>query len=212
MLKLHHFRENYTKGELIPEQCPEHPVDLFKDWMNVAIEAKIPEPNAMVFASATQEGRPSARVLLLKSFDYNGFVFYTNYKSRKGNELETNDFGAIVFNWLELERQIRIEGRVVKTERSESEEYFYSRPRGSQLGAWCSPQSQPVSKEELEENMTRLISEYGENKEIPMPPYWGGYVLIPDKIEFWQGRPNRLHDRVLYTIEGTDWNKQRLAP
>ncbi len=212
MLKLHHFREHYSKGELLPESCPEHPVDLFREWMSVAIDAKLPEPNAMIFASASKEGRPSARVLLLKSFDYEGFVFYSNYKSRKGNELEENPYGSIVFNWLELERQIRIEGKVVKNDRAESEEYFYSRPRGSQLGAWCSPQSQPISRQELEQNMARLESEYGEEKEIPMPPYWGGYLLVPDHIEFWQGRPNRLHDRVLYQLNEQNWTKKRLAP
>jgi pyridoxamine 5'-phosphate oxidase len=167
----------------------------------------------MTIATATLDGKPSARMVLLKDCDERGFVFYTNYQSNKGQQLIENPWGAIVFWWAQLERQVRIEGRVEKVSDAESDEYFNSRPIGSQLGAWASNQSQVVeSREVLERQLEQLKEEY-ENKDVPRPPHWGGFRVIPDEIEFWQGRPNRLHDRLLYRRgENGSWIIQRLSP
>jgi pyridoxamine 5'-phosphate oxidase len=167
----------------------------------------------MTLASATTDGKPYARIVLLKDYDERGFVFYTNYESHKGQQLVQNPWGAIAFWWTQLERQVRIEGRVEKVSELESDEYFQSRPKGSQLGAWASNQSQVIdSREVLERRLEQLKEEY-ENKQVPRPPHWGGFRVIPDEIEFWQGRPSRLHDRLLYrrSEDGT-WKIQRLAP
>ena len=166
----------------------------------------------MTLATATPDGRPSARVVLLKGFDERGFVFYTNYEGRKGEELEENPYCALVFYWAELERQVRVEGRVSRVPKRESDEYFGSRPRGSRLGAWASEQSRPVGgREVLEERLRVLEAEY-EAREVPRPPFWGGYRVEPEVIEFWQGRENRLHDRLVYRRSGGGWGRERLQP
>lgn len=207
------LRKEYTFQGLSEMDASPNPFEQFKLWFDQALAAKLPEPNAMMIATATLEGKPSARMVLLKDYDERGFVFYTNYDSQKGQQLIENPWGAIVFWWAELERQVRIEGRVEKVSEAESEAYFRSRPKGSQLGAWVSNQSQVIdSREVLEQRLQQLKEEY-ENKEVPRPPHWGGFRVIPDMIEFWQGRPSRLHDRLLYQQqENGAWTIQRLSP
>lgn len=207
------LRKEYTLQGLSETEARPNPFEQFKIWFNQALAAQLPEPNAMTIATATSDGKPSARMVLLKDYDERGFVFYTNYDSHKGQQLIRNPWGAIAFLWVELERQVRIEGRVEKVSAAESDEYFHSRPKGSQLGAWASNQSQVVeSRQVLERRLEQLKEEY-DNKEIPRPPHWGGFRVIPDEIEFWQGRPNRLHDRLLYRRgEGGSWKIQRLSP
>jgi pyridoxamine 5'-phosphate oxidase len=207
------LRKEYTFRGLSEADAHPNPFEQFKLWFNQALAAQLPEPNAMTIATATSDGKPSARMVLLKDYDERGFVFYTNYNSHKGQQLVKNPWAAIAFWWAELERQVRIEGRVEKVSEAESDEYFHSRPKGSQLGAWASNQSQAVeSREVLEQRLQQLKDEY-ENKEIPRPPHWGGFRVIPDEIEFWQGRPSRLHDRLLYRRgEDGSWTIQRLAP
>ncbi|HEY9633605.1 MAG TPA: pyridoxamine 5'-phosphate oxidase [Coleofasciculaceae cyanobacterium] len=207
------LRKEYTLQGLSETEIRPNPFEQFKIWFNQALAAQLPEPNAMTIATATSDGKPSARMVLLKDYDERGFVFYTNYDSHKGQQLIRNPWGAIAFLWVELERQVRIEGRVEKVSAAESDEYFHSRPKGSQLGAWASNQSQVVeSRQVLERRLEQLKEEY-DNKEIPRPPHWGGFRVIPDEIEFWQGRPNRLHDRLLYRRgEGGSWKIQRLSP
>jgi pyridoxamine 5'-phosphate oxidase len=211
--ELQNLRQEYSAESLSETTININPIKQFDIWFNEAIEAKLPEPNAMTLATATHDGRPSARIVLLKGFDATGFVFYTNYLSRKGKEIMKNPLGAITFFWGELERQVRIEGTIEKLSKEESEKYFHSRPVGSQLGALASPQSQEIpNREILEEKMSRLETEYA-GKEIPKPSFWGGYVLKPRMIEFWQGRNSRLHDRILYKkIDNKNWKKVRLAP
>jgi pyridoxamine 5'-phosphate oxidase len=207
------LRKEYTFLGLSETQAHSNPFEQFKLWFDQAVAAQLPEPNAMTIATATLDGKPSARMVLLKDCDERGFVFYTNYQSNKGQQLIENPWGAIVFWWAQLERQVRIEGRVEKVSDAESDEYFNSRPIGSQLGAWASNQSQVVeSREVLERQLEQLKEEY-ENKDVPRPPHWGGFRVIPDEIEFWQGRPNRLHDRLLYRRgENGSWTIQRLSP
>ncbi len=207
------LRREYTFQGLSETDVNPNPFEQFKLWFDQALAARLPEPNAMTIATASLDGKPSARMVLLKDYDERGFVFYTNYDSQKGQHLRENPWGAIIFWWAELERQVRIEGRVEKVSEAESEAYFRSRPQGSQLGAWVSDQSQIIdSREVLEERLQQLKEKY-ENQEVPRPPHWGGFRVIPDKIEFWQGRPSRLHDRLLYQREenGT-WTIQRLSP
>jgi pyridoxamine 5'-phosphate oxidase len=185
----------------------------FQDWFDSAMAAKLPEPNAMTLATVAPNGQPSARIVLLKGFDETGFVFYTNYSSHKGQQLATNSAAALVFWWANLERQVRIEGEVTKVSAAQSDEYFHSRPLGSQLGAWVSDQSQTIeSREKLETKLKELETQY-KDKTIPRPSHWGGYRLKPTAIEFWQGRPNRLHDRFLYSLlaDGS-WKIERLSP
>jgi pyridoxamine 5'-phosphate oxidase len=187
-------------------------MDQFRRWFNEVLAADLHEPNAMTLATATPDGKPSARVVLLKGFDERGFVFYTNYEGRKARELEANPNCSLVFYWGELERQVRVEGRAVRIPDAESDAYFAGRPRGSRLGAWVSEQSRPVEgRRELEERLKGLEDEY-EGCEIPRPPFWGGYRVEPDSIEFWQGRENRLHDRLLYMRRDGEWRIQRLQP
>ena len=207
------LRRNYTQAGLTEAEAALNPFQQFQTWFDQALSAELPEPNAMTLATATASGKPSARIVLLKGFDEEGFVFYTNYSSHKGQELADNPWGSLVFWWAELERQVRIDGPVEKVSQEESEAYFQSRPIGSQLGAWASPQSKVIaSREELEQKMTDLEEKY-KNETIPKPPQWGGYRLIPHELEFWQGRPNRLHDRLRYRqqTDGT-WLRERLAP
>lgn len=214
MVSLAELRREYSLTGLAEEDAPAEPFSLFGHWLQAARDADVPEPNAMTLATASKDGEPCARTVLLKSFDADGFVFFTNYGSAKGHELQHNPRAALCFAWLPLERQVRISGAVEKVSREESEAYFRSRPRGSQLGAWASEQSVVVAgRQVLEVRLAELASEY-EGREIPAPPYWGGYRLAPASLEFWQGRPNRLHDRLLYSRELTSrtWSLSRLSP
>ncbi len=213
-LSLADLRENYGLGELIEQNCHLNPIVQFERWIKDAERAELKEPNAMVLATATPAGHPSARVLLLKEVSDAGFVFYTSYTSRKARELESNPFAALTFYWPELERQVRVEGQVGRASRQQSEKYFRSRPKGSRLGAWASHQSQVISsRDQLEAKLRDLEAQYADTDEIPVPEFWGGYCVIPETIEFWQGRPNRLHDRLRYRkINTSEWILERLSP
>lgn len=213
-LSLASLRENYTRGGLDEHSANGNPIVQFEVWFTQAQASGLREPNAMTLATATPEGKPSARIVLLKEVSEAGFVFYTNYKSRKGRELERNPWAALIFYWAELERQVRIEGSVSRLTRVESEAYFRSRPKGSRLGAWASRQSEPVeSRSQLEIRLRDLEARYAGSDSVPLPEFWGGYLVRPDIIEFWQGRPNRLHDRLEYRRKGEiDWEIRRLSP
>ena len=204
---------NEAEIELRRKDLDPNPFKQFAKWYASAEAAHPKLPNSMTLATATRDGRPSARMVLLKGFDEDGFVFFTNYDSQKGRELEENPNAALVFYWASIDRQVRVEGSVTKTSREESEEYFQTRPADSRLSAWASKQSSPVSSRQvLEDEMKRLASEY-QDKEIPLPPYWGGYRLVPKVIEFWQNRPGRLHDRFRYTRQSDgNWLIERLSP
>lgn len=206
------LRKEYTQSGLTEADAGFDPFALFERWFQNALAANLPEPSAMTLATATPDGRPSARIVLLKGFDTRGFTFFTNYRSRKGKEIEANPFAALVLFWPELERQIRIEGRVQKVSPIESDEYHRSRPRGSQLGAWTSEQSGVIAgREVLEQTLCELLARFGDG-EVPRPPHWGGYRLVPDRFEFWQGRPSRLHDRISFRKTESDWVRERLSP
>jgi pyridoxamine 5'-phosphate oxidase len=211
--QLENLRNEYKATSLSETESKADPIKQFDAWFNEAIEAKEPEPNAMTLATATYDGRPSARIVLLKGVNENGFMFYTNYLSRKGKEITKNPLGALTFFWAGMERQVRIEGTIEKLSKEQSDRYFQSRPKSSQIGALASPQSQEIaSREILENKMSELEAEY-DGKDIPKPSFWGGYILKPRLIEFWQGRPSRLHDRILYKkIDNKNWKKVRLAP
>ncbi len=206
------LRKEYTRSGLHESDVTSDPIDQFREWFEEALNAGLHEPNAMTLATATPDGRPSARIVLLKGYDECGFTFYTNYEGRKSKELEANPNCTLAFYWGELERQIRIEGRASRVPDEESDVYFASRPRGSQLGAWASEQSHAIeNREQLEERLRNLEAEY-EGREIPRPAFWGGYRVEPQSVEFWQGRENRLHDRLLYTRFDGGWEIQRLQP
>lgn len=204
--------DQYTRGALDEANTDKDPFQQFAAWFADVHATGAPEPNAMTVASSTPDGYPSARVVLLKGFDERGFVFYTNYQSRKGRELEDNPRAALVFFWPTLERQVRVTGTVRHVSRDETDRYFRSRPRGSQLGAWASRQSTVIEgRAEVENRLTTLDAAYGED--VPTPPHWGGYRVVPDTFEFWQGRPNRLHDRLQYIREiDRGWRIERLSP
>lgn len=209
---LSNMRQDYTVGDLSEQMMQSDPLDQFKLWMEKAIELDIVEPNAMIIATSTVAGKPSARTVLLKEVNKNGFVFFTNYNSRKGRELSANPFASVVFDWHAIARQVRIEGRVEKISESDSDDYFNSRPESSKISAWVSPQSQ-VIKDRIElESMQVEYEKQFEGRTIHRPPFWGGFLIRPDVIEFWQGRPNRLHDRIVYYKTEDGWTIHRLAP
>jgi len=203
-----HTADGLRRRDLDPD-----PIKQFSNWFTAAIEAELRDVNAMSLATASADGKPSVRIVLLKAFDHNGFVFFTNYESEKGHQLDANPHAALGFYWIELDRQIRINGPVEKTSREEAERYFHSRPLGSQLGAWASRQSQVLDARRVLEARMAQITERFEGKPIPLPPHWGGFRVKPERIEFWQGRVNRLHDRFRYTRHPDDtWSIERLAP
>ncbi|MFL9924340.1 pyridoxamine 5'-phosphate oxidase [Herbaspirillum lusitanum] len=206
------LRKDYSRAKLSELEVAADPIAQFAIWFDEAIKAKIPEPNAMSIASVGLDGRPSSRIVLIKQFDHSGFTWFTNYDSRKGQEVKLCPYVALLFHWVELERQVRIEGKIERVTAEESDSYFYSRPLLSQLGAIASQQSQPVDQREtLEQQYEIAKQQFGEHP--VRPDNWGGYRVIPDRMEFWQGRPSRLHDRVLYTRpEGGEWQRQRLQP
>ena len=202
-----------TTETLDEKQVERDPIKQFQLWFDEAIAAKLPLPEAMTLATATPEGRPSARMVLLKQVDEHGFVFFTNYHSAKAVELESNPYAALVFYWSRLDRQVRVEGRVERTPAEESQEYFQTRPRESQIGAWASPQSSVIAGRGVLEQRARELEDYYRDREIECPGHWGGYRLRPDKIEFWKSRIGRLHDRILYELtSGGEWSIKRLAP
>ncbi|MBI9058879.1 MAG: pyridoxamine 5'-phosphate oxidase [Labilibaculum sp.] len=205
------IRHEYGEAGLKRSDISKDPFIQFKNWFENAVALKLPDANAMTLATVSAEGKPSARILLLKDFNEKGFCFFTNYKSRKGSDIEANPNGAMVFFWPELERQIRIEGKIEKLEPELSDEYFFERPLGSRMAASVSPQSDEIdNREVLNKMITAFQSENDEN--FPRPNFWGGYRLIPELFEFWQGRKNRLNDRFEYNLEKKDWNLRRLAP
>ena len=205
------LRKSYERGELDEASSSTDPLRQFQTWLEQAIQAGVPEPNAMTLATVGADGRPSTRVVLIKGADERGLVWFTNYESRKGRELASNPMAALQFHWVELERVVRIEGRVEFASAEESDRYYASRPLDSRIGAWASPQSQPISSRAvLVANAAKAAVRHGLNPS--RPPHWGGYRLVPDRWEFWQGRRSRLHDRVRYNLEAAGWARQRLAP
>ncbi len=206
------LRREYSHQVLAKSEVCEDPIDQFTEWFEQAFSADLLDANAMTLSTATKQGKPSSRIVLLKGVDEAGFQFYTNYGSRKGQELNENPHASLCFYWAPLERQVRIEGKVEKLSRSISEDYFTQRPRESQLGAWASKQSSKVSsREELEKRFGEIRQRF-EDQEIPLPDFWGGFLLRPQRIEFWQGRKSRMHDRICYEKSGAEWNIFRLAP
>jgi pyridoxamine 5'-phosphate oxidase len=207
------MRKIYQLESLLEKDMDEDPIKQFEAWWQYAILSKIEEPNAMSLATCSASGKPSVRTVLLKGLRENGFIFFTNYESRKGKEIEENPFVALLFFWKELERQVRIEGSIQKISDEESDEYFSERPRESQVGAWSSPQSTVIDSREFLQKKTQKYNEQFGAGEIPRPGYWGGYIVKPYSMEFWQGRPGRLHDRLQYTLDGNNsWIIKRLAP
>jgi pyridoxamine 5'-phosphate oxidase len=210
---LSNLREEYSQQGLRRKDLDPDPVRQFSLWFTAAVEAGLRDANAMSLATSSREGQPSVRVVLLKGFDTSGFVFFTNYDSEKGRQLDENPRCAVTFWWAEMERQVRICGETERTSREESARYFHSRPRGSQLGAWVSKQSEVIDGRQILEARLAQISERYAQGEVPLPPHWGGYRFKPEQFEFWQGRSNRLHDRFRYTRQGDGtWNIERLAP
>ncbi|MDE2121033.1 MAG: pyridoxamine 5'-phosphate oxidase [Betaproteobacteria bacterium] len=212
MNSLADLRKDYAHAQLDEAHAEADPLRQFERWLGEAVHAQLPEPNAMTVATVGSDGRPSTRVVLIKGVDARGIVWYTNYRSRKGRELSANPFAALQFHWVELERVVRIEGRVEQVAPEESDAYFASRPLASRIGAWASEQSQPIDDRSV---LVRRAASFGLQFGLhpPRPPHWGGYRLVPDAWEFWQGRPSRLHDRLAYRLgDDGQWTRQRLAP
>jgi len=207
------MRQDYSRQSLDVSDVLSHPVQQFEKWFNEARQSELPEPNAMHLSTVSAEGKPSGRVVLLKGIEKEAFVFYTNYQSSKGKNLAHTPWASLTFFWIELERQVRIEGSVEKVAADTSTQYFHSRPRGSQIGAWVSPQSEVIVDRDFLEKRKLELERHFEGKEVPRPEHWGGYAVIPQTIEFWQGRPSRLHDRIRYSkTEDNSWKIERLAP
>ena len=205
------LRKSYERAELSEEASQSAPLKQFDQWLNEAIAGEVPEPNAMTVATVAGDMRPSTRIVLIKGYDERGIVWFTNYDSRKGQQIAGNPFAALQFHWVELERVVRIEGRVEKVSDEESDAYFKSRPLDSRIGAWASPQSQVISgRSVLVANAAKYSAKFMLNP--PRPPHWGGFRLVPDRWEFWQGRKSRLHDRLWYRLDGDNWIRERLAP
>ena len=216
MKNIQDIRQDYTQSTLDDKDVFEQPIRQFEKWLNDALEAKVEEPTAMTLATINENGSPEARIVLLKGVDEKGFRFFTNYDSAKGKNIANNNKVALVFFWKKLERQVRILGEAYPLSEEESLAYFQSRPKGSQIGAWASPQSQKIEDRGLlEANVAALEEQYADQEVLPKPPHWGGYIVRPYQIEFWQGRSSRLHDRISYTLtklEPTEWTIERLAP
>ncbi len=210
-MDLHNIREDYSKQALSEKECDAHPIPQFEKWLNEAIRSEVNEPTAVNVATLDTNGRPSSRMVLLKEVNPQGFVFFTNYHSRKGRALEANPYAALTFFWPELERQVRIEGRVQKLDEAASDEYFESRPYTSRIGAWASEQSEVIENQAVLVKRAAVVG-LKHPLHVPRPPHWGGYLVIPDCVEFWQGRPSRLHDRIRYRLHEGNWIKERLSP
>ena len=210
-MDLHNIREDYSKQALSEKECDALPIPKFEKWLNEAIRSEVNEPTAVNVATVDADGRPSSRMVLLKEVNPQGFVFFTNYHSRKGRALEANPYAALTFFWPELERQVRIEGRVQKLDEAASDEYFESRPYTSRIGAWASEQSEVIENQAVLVKRAAVVG-LKHPLHVPRPPHWGGYLVIPDCIEFWQGRPSRLHDRIRYRLHEGNWIKERLSP
>lgn len=208
---LESLRTDYGRSELSTDTVASDPIRQFATWFREAVEAGVPEPNAMTLCTASASGMPSGRIVLLKDVTRDGFTFFTNYQSRKGRELDENPRASLVFWWKELERQVRIEGDVQRLGTEASDAYFSVRPRGSRIGAWASPQSSVIESREVLKARAREVEERF-NGDVPRPDFWGGFLLEPQRVEFWQGRPNRLHDRIRYSLNEADWKIERLAP
>lgn len=211
-MNLASMRDEYTRSGLNREELHADPVDQFEQWFKQALDVEVFEPNAMSLATVDEHGQPSQRTILLKYFDRDGFVFFTNYESQKARDMAQNPRVSLLFPWLTLERQVRIQGEVERISTTESLKYFMSRPRGSQIGAWVSQQSSIISSRQLLQAKFDELKRKFSNKEVPLPSFWGGYRVVPHYFEFWQGRQHRLHDRFAYTLEEKEWQIERLAP
>ncbi len=212
MVSLEEMRKQYDIAELNQNDLLESPTDMFRNWFEKIEDLEHIEPNAAILSTSTKKGKASSRAVLVKEFDERGFVFYTNYKSKKAQEIEVNPYGSLLFYWQDFERQVRIQGKIRKVSRSKSEKYFHSRPRLSQISVLASHQSKTLENREELDNKVKKLEKMYDGKEIPLPDYWGGYILEHRNVEFWQGRRDRLHDRFVYTKHGRIWQIERLAP